>query len=93
MKALLDVIARHGYILSTEIEALEKECPNLLVVIKWAEKPRERVRIKDLGQTIKAGERGSDYAREVFLDSTTFQAIERSIARAKKELDLKGIKI
>tara|TARA_Y100000287_G_C14076578_1_gene283464 strand:+ start:452 stop:694 length:243 start_codon:yes stop_codon:yes gene_type:complete len=78
MKILKDIISQHGYITSEQIGELARDHASLPVVIKWARAWRQQVPAAEAIKTMAEGD-DSDYVREVFLSSETYNQVKNEL--------------
>lgn len=75
MKILKHLIENGGNFTSDMLPEFVANFPDMPVVIKFEQKPRKIVTIKDLENEMKLAERTGDYAREVFISSDNFRRL------------------
>lgn len=77
---LRQIVDGGGYISDTDIQILNKEMPNVPVVIKWGSSPRSVLPIKDAVVAIDTYERDqTDYVREVFFSAGYCESINKAL--------------
>ena len=81
MNIIKQLIENHGYVTSSDLIVLEKEFPNLQLVIKWGCSPRTIHPAKDVKKVIENAMKvdSREYAREVFLSANQLDAMKAAL--------------
>lgn len=77
MKLLKDIINNWGFVDSVQLKELAVHFPNMELIIKWGQAPRERVKASQISKHIQSVEDSTgDYCREVFIQSTEYRKLK-----------------
>lgn len=77
MKTLKDIISHYGFVDSEQLKELVEHFPDMQLVIKWGQNPREQAKASEVASRIAHVESTTDdYVREVFICSAKFRQLK-----------------
>jgi hypothetical protein len=78
MKTLQTILQQFGFVDSNQLKELSEIFPNMQLVIKWGQSPREELAACNIAKRIAEHEAETDdYVREVFISSTNFRMLKQ----------------